>query len=137
MVKVTFYDSFEEMMEAEQEARAAADVRVQPWQEKSRADEILVSDSGYDFPIFHEILDPEKIVGENLKKHGDEYEDEGIWFLDLYREPHMKCFRFARNYSEACPEGELGDFHLSVAFGKIRREAFEELKERGFRLYDE
>jgi len=134
LVEVTFYGSFEEMMEAERKAREAADSRVQPWQEKCRAGEVLVSDSGYGFPVFHEILDPERIVGENLARYGDDYEEEGIYFLDLYRDPHMRFYRFARSYSEACQEGELGDFHLSVALGRIRKEDFEELKERGFQL---
>ena len=32
----------------------------------------------YGFPVFHEILDNEKIVKENLWKYGDDYEEEGI-----------------------------------------------------------
>lgn len=132
MVDITFYDSFDEMMEAEKKAREAADARVLPWQEKARAGDILFSDSGYGFPIFHELLDSEKIVGENLLKYGDDYEDEGIYLLDTYSEQHMRFYRFARNYSEACPEGELGDFHLSIALGRIDRPVFEILKEKGF-----
>ena len=51
------YDSFKEMMEAERKGRKAADARVQPWQKKCRAGDILISDPGYGFTIFHEILD--------------------------------------------------------------------------------
>ena len=134
MVEVTFYSSFEEMMEAEENARRIADSLVRPWQEKCRAGDILVSDPGYGFPVFHEILDNEKIVGENLKKYGDDYEDEGVHILDLYREPYMRNYRFCRNYSVVVPEGELGDIHLSIALAKVYRDAFEKLRDNGFRM---
>ena len=134
MVEITFYDSLEELFEAERRAREAADARVTPEQARYKAGDIVVSDSGYGFPVFHEILDIEKIVGENIRKYGELYEDEGLYLLDLYREPHMRYFRFVRNYSEACPEGELGDFHVSIGLGKISREDFEIYRERRFRV---
>ena len=137
MVEITFYDSWEDAMQDERKAREAADARVTPEQEKYRIGDIVVSDSGYGFPIFHEILDNEKIVKDNLWKYGDDYEDEGIYTLDIYREPHMKYFRFANNYSEVCPDGEHGDFHLSVGIGRVSRETFEELKERGCSIDEE
>jgi len=136
LVEITFHDSLEDMFEAEEKARKAADTYVQPWQEKCRAGDILVSDPGYGFPIFHELLDNEKLVKENLWKYGDEYEDEGIYTLDIYNELHMKNYRFCRNYSEVVPEGELGDIHLSIAIGVVSREYFDELKENGFRIED-
>ena len=134
MPDVTFYDSFEEMMDAERNAREAADAFVQPWQKECRAGDILVSDPGYGFPIFHEILDNEKIVKENLWKHGDEYEEEGIYLLDTYNQPHMQNYRFTRSYSVVVPQGECGDIHLSIAIGRISIDAFEELKDSGFRI---
>jgi hypothetical protein len=135
VVKITFYGSFEEMMEAEREARKAADARVTPQQRRYRPGDIVVSDSGYGFPIFHEILDNEKIVKENLERYGEEYEEEGMYILDTYCfNPQPWNYRFANNYSEACPYGELGDFHVSVGLGKISREKFKELKARGFNL---
>jgi hypothetical protein len=132
LVEITFYDSWEQAMEEERKAREEADARVQPWQFKCRAGDILVSDPGYGFPVFHELLDNEKIVGENLEKYGDDFEDEAIYTLDIYNQPHMRFYRFCRNYSEVAPEGELGDIHLSIAFGRIDREGFEYLKARGF-----
>ena len=130
---ITFYDSFEDMIEAEQNAREAADARVQSWQQECRAGDILVSDPGYGFPIFHEMLDNEKIVKDNLWKYGDDYEDEGIYLLDTYNEPHMRNYRFTRSYSVVVPEGEYGDIHLSIAIGKISRDVFNELKSNDFR----
>jgi hypothetical protein len=131
---VTFYDSWEQAMDAERKAREVADTKVTPWHLKCRAGDILVSDPGYGFPIFHEILDNELIVKENLQKYGDDYEDEGVYILDMYCfSPEPWHYRFARNYSEAVPEGELGDFHLSVAIGKLKHhEDFEKLKANNF-----
>ena len=134
MTKITFYNSDEEMWADLGRAMDEADARVTEEQKRYRSGDIVLSDSGYGFPIFHELLDNEKIVRENLLKYGDEYEDEGIYTLDLYNEPHMKYYRFANNYSEVCPEGELGDFHISEGLYRIPREAFEYLKEKDFRL---
>lgn len=134
MVEITFYDSDEDMWEDLGRAMKAADARVTEEQKKYRAGDIFLSDSGYGFPIFNEILDIEKLVKDNLWRYGDDYEDEGIDTLDLYREPHMKYYRFCRAYSEVVPEGELGDVHLSVGLYRIPKELFEEISARGFRL---
>ena len=133
MVDVTYYNSDEDMWEDLGRQMKAADARVTEAQKKYRPGDIVMSDSGYGFPIFHEILDIEKVVKEGLWKY-DDYEDEGIYTLDLYGEPHMKYYCFSKSYSEACPEGELGDFHISQGLYRIPRRAFEELKENGFVL---
>ena len=62
MVQFEVFGSFEEMMEAEQKARERADRYVQPWQLRARSGDILVSLPYEDLPIFHELLDNEKIV---------------------------------------------------------------------------
>ena len=134
MVQFEVFGSFEEMMEAEQKARERADRYVQPWQLKARSGDILVSLPYEDLPIFHELLDNEKIVKDYLWKYGDNYEEEGFYILDLYNKPHMKNYRFTRSFSSACPEGELGDIHLSIAIGKISREKFDEIRQNGYRL---
>jgi hypothetical protein len=134
VVKITVHDSFEDMMNTIADARDSADARVLDFQKKYRSGDILVSDSGYGFPIFHEILDNEKLVKGNLWKYGDDYEDEGFYTLDLYNEPHMKYFRFCNNFSEACAWGELGDYHISQTIGKISRDDFEKLKDNGFNI---
>ena len=131
------YTSFEEMLADIRQATKEADERVTPQQQRYRPGDIVVSDSGYGFPIFHEILDIEKIARDDLWKHGDAVEDECIYLLDLYREPHMKNYCFTRSYSEACPEGELGDIHRSIGQFRISRENFEEIRQKGFRLEQE
>jgi len=134
LVEFEIFSSFEEMMDAERKAREAADAKVLPWQLKARSGDILVSMPYEDLAVFHELLDNEKIVKKNLWKYGDSYEEEGIYTLDIYNEPHMRNYRFCRNYSEVVPDGELGDIHLSIAIGKVSKEVFNELKEKGFRI---
>ena len=134
MTQVTLYDSFEEMMEDLGRAMTHADARVTDRQKKYRPGDTVVSDSGYGFPILHEVLDIEKIVKDNLWKYGDDYEEDGMDMLDTYMEPHMRNYRFAMNYSEACPDGELGDFHVSVGLYRVPKDAFDELKKKGFVL---
>jgi hypothetical protein len=131
---ITFYGSDEEMWEDLRRAMKEADSRVTEEQKRYRPGDIVLSDSGYGFPIFNEIQDIEKLVKKNLEKYGDDYEDEGIDALDLYREPHMRYYCFSKSYSEACPEGEFGDFHISQGLYRIPREVFEEVKKSGFRL---
>ena len=72
MSDVTFYDSFDEMMDSIREGTKRADERVTPDQQKYRPGDIVMSDSGFGFPIFHQILDIEKVVKDNLWKYGEE-----------------------------------------------------------------
>ena len=137
MVEITTCESLEEMMEDLGKAMEAADARVREQQKKYRPGDIVMSDSGYGFPIFHDIQDIEKMVGEGFRQYGDDYEEEGLYLLDLYREPHMRYYCFSKSYSECCPEGEWGDFHVSQGLYRIPRQVFKELKEKGFRLEGE
>ena len=68
VVKITFYDSDEEMWDDLFRAMKSADDRVTEEQKKYRPGDIVVSDSGFGFPIFHEILDIEKLVREYISK---------------------------------------------------------------------
>jgi hypothetical protein len=135
---VTSYGSFEEMMEDLGRQMDRADSMVTEKQKRYRPGDIVVSDSGLGFLIFNVIQDIEKIVGENLMTSEDEDEEDadedGIYTLDLYREPHMRNYCYSHSYSEACPEGEYGDFHVSQGLFRIRKEVFEEFKKNGFVL---
>ena len=131
-MKITFYESHDEMWEDLQKQMQIADSRVTEEQKKYRHGDIVVSDSGYGFPIFHDIFDIEKIVKDDLWKHGDSIEDWAIHTLDLYRKPHMKYYCYTKSYSEACPDGEMGDFHRSLGLFRIHRNVFNEIKEKGF-----
>ena len=98
-MKITFYDSLEEMFEAEEKARIAADGRTRDWQKKLDIGDHFIMDSGYDFPIF----------GKVLRK---------------YEEDILKNYRFCDCYSVACPEGEKGDIHVSSVLGAITEDMF-------------
>ena len=131
-MKITFHDSFEDMLEEMRKGTEAADAMVTEEQRRYRPGDIVVSDPGYGFPVFHVILDIEKVVKESLFKGGSDR--DGIYTLDLYREPHMRNYCFTKSYSEACPEGELGDIHRSIGIGKISRDVFEEIRANGYRI---
>ena len=106
-IHIEFFDSFEDMMKAEERARNAADARTQDWQKEIKVGDYFVTDSGYGFPIFGVVL-------EGYKKH------------------HLKNYRFCECYSIGCPEGEKGDVHVSTMLAKITKEAFEVYHEKGW-----
>ena len=71
--------------------RQAADARVQPWQASIKPGDYFRRSTPYGFPIYGQILE----------------ENES-------REPRLQYFRLCEAYSVACPEGEMGDIHISV-----------------------
>jgi hypothetical protein len=105
MVHMEFFDSVEEMFEAERKAREAADARTKEWQKQIKAGDCFRQSTDYGFDIYGEVL--------------EEYEEE-----------HLQNYRFCYCFSEACPEGEKGDVHVSVIDELISREAFEEIKKK-------
>jgi len=107
MIYFQEFDSFEEMMEAIERAREEADARVQDWQREIKVGDYFEKDTPYGFNIYGEVLEE-------------------------YNEPRMKNFRFCKCYSIACPEGELGDVHVSTIKRKMTKDEFEEMKRRGW-----
>ena len=101
-------EDWEELMQMEYENRTVADSNVLEWQKGIDIGDLVVSDPGYGFLIFHEIL-------------------------DKYDEPEMENYRFTNSFSETSPDGELGDIHISIALRKMNRENFNEFKARGFK----
>ena len=108
MIYFQEFDSFEEMMEAIERAREEADRRVKPWQREIKIGDYFEKDTPYGFKVYCQVLDE-------------------------YEEPHMRNFRFCRCYSVACPDGELGDVHVSTAKRRITKEEFQEMKRRGWK----
>lgn len=93
MQDFTDYDSFEEMMQAIEKARISADAQVKPTQEKIKPGQFFINmRHGSELPIFGEVLETEE---------------------EIFKEPHMKNYRFTKAFSKACPEGEMGDTHVS------------------------
>jgi len=108
-MKVEFFDTAEEAAEALTKAMKAADARVQHWQAQVKPGDCFMSDSGEGYPVFGEVV-------------------EG------YREKHLQHYRFCRCYSTVCPEGELGDVHVSTIRCIVFRELFERLKQQGWQV---
>ena len=93
------YNSFQEMMDAIEGARIAADDQVQPHQEAIKIGDHFLQMTNLGFSIYGEVL--------------EEYDEE-----------RMKHYRYCNCFSSACPHGELGDVHVSVITGTISKEAF-------------
>ena len=56
-MKITTYPSFADMMSAVRDCSNLADASVTEENKRYRPGDIVVSDSGYGFPVFHYILD--------------------------------------------------------------------------------
>jgi hypothetical protein len=101
-MNITFYDSTEEMLDDLSKAMQAADEKVKSWQAQIKKDDCFWQETEYKFNIYGKVL------------------------KNAYREKHLRNYRFCKCYSEACPEGELGDVHVCVIGGLLTREEFEE-----------
>jgi hypothetical protein len=121
---VTFYNSFEEMMEDLGRAMREADSRIKPIQAGIKPGQYFINfRHGPDLPIFGQILD---IGALGYDKEEQEYINR------QYAQPHMKYYRPTHAYSVACPEGEIGDIHLSEVDAIIDGELFEYYRENGW-----
>ena len=108
-MEVEFFDSLEEAQARLRQAMEAADARVQQWQAAVKVGDCFIADSGEEgLVVFGEVL-------------------EG------YREAHLRHYRFCRCFSVACPEGEVGDVHVSTVLCLIGRELFEAMRQEGWR----
>jgi len=108
-MEIEWFATAEEAEKRLTEAMKAADARVLAWQAAIKPGDCFVMGSGDGFLVFGAVL------------------EEG--------EPgRLRHYRFCRCYSEACPEGELGDVHVSAIGCLISRERFEEARMKGWRL---
>jgi len=112
-MEIKSFDSMEEMFEELDNQRKAADDRVEPWQRKLRPGDYAVR-WFEGITIYSEILRPSS-------------EDRA-----LYKQPHMKHFRLTRSYSVVCPEGEIGDVHVSTFHHLCDAKQWERAVEKGF-----
>jgi hypothetical protein len=101
-MNITFYDSTEEMLDALADAMESADEKVKPWQAKIKKGDCFWQDTEYGFQIYGKVL------------------------KNAYSEEHLRHYRLCKCRSEACPEGEMGDVHVSVISGLLTRAEFEE-----------
>ena len=106
---VESFDSWEEMMQSLRRRREAADARALPWQAGITPGDYFRRESGYGFATYGEVLPDEQ-----------------------RRPADLRHFRFCRCYSVACPDGELGDVHVSVVARRLSAEQFQEARQRGW-----
>ena len=107
MTTVEFFASMEEAMQRLEEARLAADARVRGWQAAAKPGDCFITIAEDALVVFGEVL-------------------------ETYGEPRVQHYRFCRCHSVACPEGELGDVHVSTIACFISRAAFEEARRGGW-----
>ncbi len=103
------FDSFEEMMARLNEQTLRADAQVRPWQARIKTGDYFRRSSGYGFDIYGEVLPEEQP-----------------------REPHLRHYRFCNCYSVACPEGEMGDVHVSIIEVLLTKSEFSTAQEQGW-----
>lgn len=109
-MEVEFFDSLEEAQARLRQAMEAADARVRRWQAAVKVGDCFIADGGEeDLVVFGEVL-------------------EG------YAEPRLRHYRFCRCFSVACPEGELGDVHVSTILAVVSRAFFDEMRQAGWQM---
>ena len=64
-------------------------------------------------------------------KPGDCFMSDWGEGFPVYGEEHLQHCRFCRCFSAVCPEGELGDVHVSTIRCIVSRGLFERLNEQG------
>jgi hypothetical protein len=107
MAQVEFFNSMEEALERLEQARKAADARVRRWQARAKPGDCFVTVAEDDLVIYGEVL-------------------------ECYDEDRLRHYRFCRCFSVACPEGEIGDVHVSTIVRFINREEFEQARQKGW-----
>ena len=109
-MEVEFFDSLEEAQARLHQAMEAADARVKPWQAAVKIGDCFIADGGEEgLPVFGEVL-------------------------EAYAEPHLRHYRLCRCYSVACPEGEVGDVHVSTILAVVSRVFFEAMRQEGWQM---
>jgi hypothetical protein len=67
------------------------------------------------------------VFGEVIE-HDDKYPEDN----EHIRDARLRGYVYARCYSQMCPEGELGDKHITTIQAKISREDFDRAKANGW-----
>ena len=106
---VESFGDIDEFFERHEKRMEQADARVKPWQAEIKPGDYFVRNSPHGFNIYGEILEEEEP-----------------------RDKHLQYYRLCRGYSVACPEGEMGDIHVSQIEALISRETFEAMRKRGW-----
>jgi len=116
------YDGWDEIMAEEIGAQEVARTRARAHHIKvedlKHGDHFICVREDLGFVIFGEVIE-----------HFDEYPEEA----EKIAEFRARGYVFGRCYSELCPQGELGDTHLTTISVKVSRAVFERAKANGWR----
>ena len=117
------FGSFEEMMDHIEQGTEQAQQNVVSWQEAVKEGDYIVRA----MPELGLIVYAQ-VVERDLSPDPDEraYEEESN------KHSHANGYRFCRAFSAACPEGELGDIHVSVMDATISKAVFEAAQQAGW-----
>lgn len=107
---VESFDDLDEFFERMEKRMEEADARFQSWQAAIKPGDYFVRYNPLGFNIYGEILNEEEP-----------------------RDKHLRHYRFCKGYSVACPDGEMGDIHVSQIEALISQETFEAMRKRGWR----
>ena len=114
MIHVESFATWEEALERMAQQGRAADARVQPWQTAVQPGDCFLRTDQI-VPIYGQVLDPPA-------------EDRG-----LYAQEHMRHFRLTHCFSAMCPEGEVGDTHVSCFAHLLTPEEFAAAQAAGWK----
>ena len=101
-MNITFYENTEEMLDSLTEAMETADENTKEWQKALKKGDYYMQETEYGFNIYGKVL------------------------KNAYRQKSLRNYRFVKAYSVACPDGEIGDIHISSITRIISKEEFEE-----------
>jgi hypothetical protein len=123
----------DDLFELEVEARTAADASVTPSQEALKPGDYCLREA-HGLAIYSEILDAAEVIlgGRDFKDLDPEDQEEVTDTRKSYAQPHMRYYRFTRSYSRACPNGELGDIHVSTVKKVLTAVQFQAAREAGW-----
>ena len=131
-------DNIEGFFAEEAAAQVEAAANVQPFQAALKpGDYIVRSQNG--FIIYGEILDPTPALVEEEGLDPEalaEMRAEHDYEVQLRNQPHMAAYRFSKCFSQLCPQGELGDLHISTVTKVISKESFDEARNHGWPMDD-
>jgi len=101
-LRITFYGTVDEMFDALGQAMDEADSDVQEWQKAIMKCDCFKQWTEYGFYIYGKVL------------------------RNAPRAKRLQHYRFCFCFSEACPDGERGDVHISVVTKLIDQATFDE-----------
>lgn len=109
-MQIYSFDDLDDMFFQLRKDMDEADLRTQPWQIKVKPGDLFVRNTPYGFRIYGKILPEEEP-----------------------RQLGVQLYRLCEAYSQTCPNGEVGDIHVSTIERLLTQEEFDAVQARGWR----